>query len=67
MIDKPSQLSAIQEKHQQKKLLESKLAQLLYVTCEQELHSESSLGLIFFFIKIIRNNSFTRSHVIRGA
>ena len=34
VIDKPSQLSAIQEKHQQKKLLESKLAQLFYVTCE---------------------------------
>ena len=46
MIDKTSQLSAIQEKDQQKKLLESKLAQLFYVTCEQELNDESSLGIV---------------------
>lgn len=49
MIDKTSQLSAIQEKDQQKKLLESKLAQLFYVTCEQELNDESSLGIVSSF------------------
>lgn len=78
MIDKTSQLSAIQEKDQQKKLLESKLAQLFYVTCEQELNDESSLGIVSsFFIKIIGKHpfhyivcfnfviNFTRSQVIR--
>ena len=56
MIDKTSQLSAIQEKDQQKKLLESKLAQLFYVTCEQELNDESSLVIVSSFLSKLLEN-----------
>lgn len=33
MINQPRQFRTIQEQHQKEKLLQSKLSQLLYVTC----------------------------------